>query len=99
MSVDRVFVTWVLFGVLLGLNVFDVLTTYQILELGGVELNPILTDNLVYTALVKGAVLLVIFVILRRETIRAWVPVALAITVFFYSVVVFLNITTIVMMT
>ena len=88
--------SWTLWFTLLALNVADVWTTGEVFKLGGYEANPLLTNNLLLIILPKLAVLTIIFVLLRRNEDKVWVPYGLLATVVIYAFVVGTNIGTIV---
>jgi len=81
---------YTLFWSLVALNVLDVLTTKLLLDRGGVEGNPLLGDDLLTTGLVKTAVLLAIWTLIRR-TDTIWAARGLYVTVIIYAVVVGIN--------
>jgi hypothetical protein len=87
-------VTWTLWFTLLALNVADVWTTSEVFSLGGYEANPLLGNSLLRIVLVKVAVLVVIFILMRRSK-APWIPYALLSTVVVYSIVVGMNLSTI----
>ena len=80
----------VLFSTLVVLNVFDVVTTKLMMNRGGTEMNPLLGDDIVTIGLVKVAVLLAIWVLMRRVD-KPWVTRFLFGTVVVYAFVVGVN--------
>jgi hypothetical protein len=86
--------TWTLWFTLIVFNVFDVWTTTEVFARGGYEANPLLSNNVTVMVLLKLTVLAIIFVLLRRNENKAWVPYGLMATVLIYAIAVGSNIGT-----
>lgn len=87
----------VLVALLTLLNVADLLTTRAVLDRGGVEGNPVmrpLVDGMWGAALLKGACLLVIAVLVRRCAQSSRVLWVLSAVVVWYGIVVAWNLVT-----
>jgi len=87
---------WVLFGLLVLLNLADVVTTGYVLALGGVETNPLvkpIVDNLWAVSALKAAVLALVGALLVRCAGSRLAEVALVVATGWYLAVVSWNIT------
>jgi hypothetical protein len=83
----------VLFGVLVALNAFDVITTKFSLDMGATEANPLIGSNIIIIIAWKVIVLAIIgYLLVQQPEGKRWVDAVLLATIIIYAVVVGVNI-------